>query len=161
VAYLDATTRLGPGGGPRTAYAGFTARDPSGFIPAPPRRGGRTKRRRRYIVEVDGKHIPVNSIAEAESVLQQVRAIAEESAERDVTTTVTPKPPRVSVKTAAGNVTTSVVIQREVKRTQKVINRAYIMAAKGRARDMEISQLMTRKLREEDEEDSLILLLLM
>ena len=27
MAYLDATTRLGPGGGPRTKYVGFTARD--------------------------------------------------------------------------------------------------------------------------------------
>ena len=29
MAYLDATTRLGPGGGPRRAYTGFTAREPS------------------------------------------------------------------------------------------------------------------------------------
>ena len=124
---------------------------------------GRIKRKIRYVVEVDGKFIEVTSIVAAESILRQVRDIAEESAERDVVTAVAPKPPRITVKTIAGKVTTSVALQREVKRTQKVVNHAYIRRAKQIAQDIEISRLMITKIDQEerDDEESIIALLLM
>jgi len=122
--------------------------------------GGRTRRRRRYSVEIDGEFIAVNTIDEAVSLLTQVRELAEESAVRDVTTPVTPKPPRVKIKTGSGNPTTSKVLQREVRKTQKAVNRAYIEAAKRIAQAQEISELMIKKLREEEDEEAIIALLM-
>ena len=118
------------------------------------------RKRKRYVVEVDGQLFQAESISHVESIFQQVRALAEESAERDVTTPVTPKPPRITVKTRAGKASTSQVIQQEVKRTQTVINRAYIRAAKAIAQNREISELLIRKFEQEDEEEALILLLM-
>ncbi len=123
--------------------------------------GGR--RKRRYIVEVDGQFFEVASIDAAEAILIQVRNLADESAIRDVKTEIAPKPPRVSVKTIAGKVTTSVTLQREVKRTQKVINQAYVRRAKSIAQDIEISKLMIARIKLDDEgdESAIIALLLM
>jgi hypothetical protein len=138
----------------------------SAVVPTPtPSAGGRSKkRRRRYVVEVDKQYFEVNSIAEAESVLAQVRELAEESAERDVVTEATPKPPRVTVKTATGKTTTSKVLAREVKRTQKVVNKAYSRAAqlfKQRLDiDKEIGQLLRAKIHREDEDATIIALLM-
>ena len=122
--------------------------------------GGRVKKKRRYVVEVDGQYFDVNNIAEGEAILAQIRELAEESAERDVVTDVTPKPPKVKIRTAAGRPTTSQVLTRAVTRTQKAINRAYIEAARRRKIDRDISELLQRKIREEDEEEALIALLL-
>jgi hypothetical protein len=116
-------------------------------------KGGGGVRKLLYIVEVDGEKISVESIAAAESILLQARQIAKQSAAQDVLTPTTPKPPRVSVKTAAGNVTTSKVLQREVKRTQAVINQAYIRRAKEIEQDIEISQLMLKKIQQEERDD--------
>lgn len=129
-------------------------------VETPSRRGGRTKKQKRYIVDVDGKLFEVATIAEAESVLQQVRDLAQVSADTEVTTPVTPKPPRVSIKTISGNKTTSQTLQREVKKTQRVINRAYTNAARAVARDTEISELLIKKINDEDEEDAILALLL-
>jgi hypothetical protein len=120
-------------------------------------------RRPIYIIEVDGEKIPVTSIAEAESILLQVRDLAQESATKDVTTATTPKPPKVTVKTVSGNVTTSITLQREVERTQKVVNQAYIRRAKQIEQDIEISNLMLIKIEQEerDDESAIIALLLM
>ena len=132
-------------------------------VPTPtPAATGRGKKRRRYVVEVDKKYFEVNSIAEAQAVLAQVREIADEAAEREVVTEVTPKPPRVTVKTATGKPTTSKVLTQEVKRTQKVVNTAYSRAARlfkqRRSVDMEIGELLRAKIREED--DTIIMLLM-
>ncbi len=129
----------------------------------PDKARGAGVRKIRYVVEVDGELIQVTSISEAESILRQVRALAKESAERDVITPTTPKPPRIKVKTASGNVTTSSTLQREVKRTQKVVNLAYVRRAKEVAQDLEISQLMLKKIEDEelDDESAIIALLLM
>ena len=121
---------------------------------------GRVKRRR-YSVEIDGEFFVFNSIAEVERFLIQVRETADDQADELVTTPVTPKPPRIRVKTGAGKPTTSVVIQREVKRTQKRVNKAFREAAKRRAVDVEISQLLQQKIEQEDEEDIIISLLLL
>lgn len=131
------------------------------YVPLPSAKGGRKRRSsRRYSVEVDGEFFFFDSISEVESFLFTVREEAEEAADQLVTTPVTPKPPRISVKTGAGNPTTSKVIQREVRKTQRVVTRAYTQAAERRAVDMEISRLMHKKLQDEQDEDDLIVLLL-
>lgn len=121
---------------------------------------GRSRRRRRYSVEVDNEFFVFDSISEVESFLYTVREEAKEAADQLVTTPVTPKPPRIKVKTGSGKPTTSKTLQQTVKRTQKAVNRAYIEAAKRRQVDQEISRLMLRKIEREDEEDTLIALLL-
>ncbi len=144
-------------------FAGSGADAPA--VVETPKRGGLTKKQkrlRRYAVEVDNEFFFFNTISEVESFLATVRETAEESAERDVTEPVTPKPPRVSVKLVSGRPTTSKTIRREVQRTQSVVNKAYIRAAKRIAQirevDKEISRILQDKLR--DEEDQIIALLL-
>lgn len=119
----------------------------------------RKKAKRRYVVEVDGEFIQVASPQEAQYVLEQVRELAKKSAERDVTTEVVPKPPRVSIKTSSGKQTTSKAIQAEVKKTQKAINREYVRAAKAIAQQKEISDLLIKKFEREEEEELIALLL--
>jgi len=121
---------------------------------------GGGKKRKRYVVEVDGQLIQVASVQEAESVLQQVRDLAEQSALKDVQTEVVPKPPRVSVKTISGKASTSKTIQAEVKKTQRVINTAYIKQADANAQNREISELLIKKIEFEDEEETKLILLM-
>lgn len=123
--------------------------------------GGRSGKRKRYVVEVEGEFFEVASVQAAQEVLQQLRDIAEESAKKDVTSAVTPKPPRVSIKTGKGKATQSAPLKKAVKQTQKKINRAYVQAARAKQRDTEIAQLITRKLRDEQEEEEAKLLLLL
>jgi len=54
-------------------------------------------------------------------------------------------------------------LQREVVRTQKVVNQAYIRRANGIQQDIEISKLMLVKIeqQERDDESAIIALLLM
>lgn len=154
-------TRLGLYGGPRGLYGDFSGKEP-GEVAVPTRKGGRS-RKPLYIVEVDGQKIPVTSIAEAESILLKVRDLAQESAAKDVITPTTPKPPKITVRTGSGKVTTSATLQREVTRTQRVVNQAYIRRAKQIEQDIEISQLMLVKIEQEerDDESAIIALLLM
>lgn len=135
----------------------------NGVYAAEPSTGGRSsprkKAKRRYVVEVDGELIQVASPQEAQHVLEQVRELARQSAERDVNTEVVPKPPRVSIKTSSGKPTTSKAIQAEVKKTQKVINREYVRAANAIAQQREISDLLIKKFKQEEEEELIALLL--
>lgn len=125
---------------------------------------GRGKRKRRYLVEIDKQYFEVNSIAEAQSILTQVREVATTAAENDVSSEITPKPPRVTVRTASGNKTTSQVLNRDISRTQKTINTAYRKAAdlftQRRKMDEEIGQLLRAKIHREDEDATIIALLM-
>ena len=156
---MAAVSRLGLYGGSRSPYGRFAGKV-EGEVPVVSTTATGRSKRKRYVVEVDGQLIQVASVQEAERVLQQVRSLAQESADRDVTTEIVPKPPRVSVKTIAGNKSTSKTIQTEVKKTQKAINRAYIKAAESIAQNREISELLIKKFKHEDEEDAIIALLL-
>ena len=134
-------------------------------VPAavPPTTGGRSKksqRPRRYIVEIDNKFIEVSNITEAQAVLQQARDLADEAARADVSTPVTPKPPRVTVKTIKGNQTTSKVLKQDIKRTQNAILKAYRKAADAIARDQEIAKRIQQQIAEDDENDAITALLL-
>ena len=160
---MAAVTRLGLYGGPRGLYGDFSTKEPG--TPVVPDRagGGRSRRRARYVVEVDGQFIQVADIHAAEASLQQVRDLANISAAKDVTTEIAPKPPRIAVKTLSGNVTTSIVLQREVKKTQRIVNQAYIKRANEIAQDIEISTLILAKIKKQDADDesAIIALLLM
>ncbi len=161
---MAAVTRLGLYGGPRGLYGDFSTKEPgTPVIPEVVRAGGRRKKRARYVVEVDGQFIEVSNVVEAEAVLQQVRDIAEDSAQRDVKSAVVPKPPKIAVRTISGAKTTSVTLQREVKRTQTVVNQAYIRRANDIKQDIEISKLMILAIEKEeaDDESAIIALLLM
>ena len=112
-----------------------------------------SKARRLYIVEVDGNFIPVNSIAEAQSVLQQIRDLAEQSAQQDVKTEAPPAIPKIRVRTAKGKVTTSAPLQKAIQKTQSAVTKAYNRRAKQIAQDHEISVLLIRKIAQEEAED--------
>ena len=59
--------------------------DESTYVaPTPQTGGGRSRKRRRYTVEVDGQEIAVESAQEAEAILKQVREQAEEAAEKQL-----------------------------------------------------------------------------
>lgn len=146
-------TRLGLYGGSRGLYGSFAGKTPGIVVVAS--KGGRSKKR--YVVEVDGQLIQAASISDVEAVLAHVRQIADESAERDVKTPTTPKPPKVKVRTGTRK-STSATIQREVKRTQKVVNQAYTKRAREISQDREISNLMLKKIAQ-DENDTILLLM--
>lgn len=152
---------------PATALAGtgdliagqFTVTDDIGG-----KKGGRVRKKSkiRYVVEVDGEFFDVPNIAAAESILLKVRESAQEAALRDVQTEVVPKPPRIKIKTLRGAPTTSKVLQKAVRQTQQAVTRAYARQAEkikqSRARDMEIATLLQRKVKQEDEDELLLLL---
>lgn len=150
---------------PGTALTGASqiVATPTIGISAVKRGGGRIRAPKRYVVEVDKQIFFVNTISEAEALLARVRELADESAERDVTEPVTPKPPRIKVRTGTGKKTTSQALQREVKKTQTVVRQAYNRRAQSIAQDIEISRLLLEKLEKEarDDEQAIISLLLM
>jgi len=154
---MAAVTRLGLYGGSRGLYGSFAGKVAG--VPVVPTKGGRRKRRR-YIVEVDGQFFEVSNIAEAQSVLSQIREIAEVSAEKDVRPGVTVKPPRVSIKTVLGKPVTSKVLKASVQDTQKAIIRIYRKAQESLQRDLEIGRLFKKQLDQEDDDDAIALLLL-
>lgn len=125
--------------------------------------GGRSKARRRYIVEVDGNFIPVASIADAETVLQQIRDLAEQSAQQDVKTEKRPAIPKIRVKTATGKATTSAPLQKAIEKTQSVVTKEYTKRARQIAQDNEISVLLLKKIAQEehDDDETAAMLLLM
>ena len=123
-----------------------------------PKKGGRRKKRRRYIVEVDGQFFEVASVAEAQSVLAQLRELAVEVARPSVEKGI--QIPRVTVKTVLGNEIKSVPLKKAVTDTNKVIRNIYARAKEQLRRDQEISRLFHKKLHEEEEDDIIALLLL-
>ncbi len=150
---------------PATAVTGGSAitASPTLGVTADAKKGGRVKRQKRYAVEVDGEYFVFNTILEVEGFLAQVRESAQEAADHDVQTPVTPKPPRVSVTLSSGKPTTSKAIKTAVRQTQQTVSQAYARAAerirKQQAIDAEISNLMHAKL-EQEEEDNILMLLL-
>lgn len=127
-------------------------------------RGGRSTKkstRKRYVVEVEGQFFEVASVQEAQQVLQQIRDLAQESAEKDTKSEAIPKPPRVSIKTASGNQSTSKALTKAVKQVQKEINRTYVKVAETKRRDAEISRLLAEKLEDERKEEEALIALLM
>ena len=155
---MAAVTRLGLYGGPRGLYGDFSTKE-EGTPVVEEAQTGRRKRVKRYVVEVDGELFDVENISQAQSILQRVRDLAEESAAQDVHTEIAPKPPRIKVLTVTGKVTTSQVLKREVTRTQQVVRKAYNEAARRFSVNREISKLILKSIEREDEEAAIMLLL--
>lgn len=125
--------------------------------------GGISRRRRRYLVEIDGKWFDAGNISEVQSLLGEAKEIAEQAAQRDVVNApqkVRIKPPKIRVVTGSGSQTSSVTIQRDVASTQRAINKIYLDAQKEVEQIREISRLMHKKIEAEEEEEIISLLLM-
>jgi hypothetical protein len=99
-------------------------------------RGGRSRRKFRYVVNVDGEEFAVENLAEAQELLLQVQELAKDPV--IVTKTI----PRVRVLTASGKPTTAKKLAKAVKETQSVIERAF----KRKSVDAEIGELLEKKI---------------
>lgn len=126
-----------------------------------PKTGGRSRKRQiRYVVEVDGQFLEVANVAEVEAVLANARELAEVAAPRDVKPAVRIKPPRIAVRTASGEPSTSQTIRRAVQNTQAAVNAIYRRAQVELEQNREISRLIHERIAQEDEEDAILALLL-
>jgi hypothetical protein len=116
-------------------------------------------RKRRLYVEIDGQQFPVESVAEATELLQRARALAEKQAdERAVVATKKLKRKRVvpKVRIAAPVITVSPEIAVDVSPLIVDIERLYRQAAET----AELRLLLARQMREEDEDEAELLLLI-
>jgi hypothetical protein len=116
-------------------------------------------RKRRLYVEIDGQQFPVESVAEATELLQRARALAEKQAdERAVVATKKLKRKRVvpKVRIAAPVITVSPEIAVDVSPLIADIERLYRQAAET----AELRLLLARQMREEDEDEAELLLLI-
>lgn len=119
---------------------------------------GRSKKRkpRRLIVEIDNQFFEVSTPQEAEELLNQAAEIVEK----------TPDVPRpvIRIKTGSGKPSQSKVVQKAVSRTQSRISRAIEKAQidrdKREAIDREIAILLALKLKQEQDDEEALLLLL-
>lgn len=149
-----------------TATVGFT----TDSVPTPAAsdstggRSSKSSKAKRYIVEVDGEFFPVADQAEAAELLEKLRELAEESAQRDVPESRPVPSIKVSVRaseTEPPQPIKSTAITQAVERTQTAIDEAYaktsVLIAQNRLRD-EIRAEIEQAIR--DEYEALIALLL-
>lgn len=120
---------------------------------------GRFKQRRLYVVNIDGRDFVVNNLAQAQSLLKEIRDLAEEQVEKDVPIQV----PKITVKTKAGKPTRASGILSEVRKTTEAVKRSIKRQRNIRQErlsvDRQIGRLMTEKIKQEEE--AIITLLLM
>ena len=136
----------------------LTAYNPELEVPSLIRsKGGRVKKRKRYIVEVDNKFFDVHSPQEAQRLLEQVADLAEENR-------VTKKP-KLNITTAKGNKVKSKPVLKALEKTRQRINKVIRRKAVPMTRstlDDEIANLMELAIEKEiQEDDEAILALLM
>jgi len=125
---------------------------PSDFRKGRIRKG---KKPKRYVVEIDNQLFEVESAQAAKDLLLQVRELAQEQAK-----TQPVSQPKISVRTIGGAPTKSKVIQTAVRDTKKAIRLINQRANERIRQDQEISRLLNLKLRDEDEEEAILALLL-
>lgn len=122
-------------------------------------KGGRTRKRKRYLVEVDGQFFDADNIAAVQGLLKEAETAAMEAAARDTRNfpeAIRIKPPRIRVKTGSGQNTTSTTLQRDVAQTQQRVNEIY---RKAQVRVDELHQAIKRREQREEEEAIISLLL--
>jgi hypothetical protein len=115
--------------------------------------------RRRYFVEIDGQHFNVDNAQQAVELLQRARAIAEHQAEQKserVTKQLKRKPVVPKVKIAAPDIRVSPAIKAQVAPLIADITRLYDKAALN----AEMRLLMFKAMRDEDDDEEDVLLLL-
>jgi len=115
----------------------------------------------RFYVEIDGQHFTVDSIAEAEELLQQARALAERQAEQLSEKTVKrlrKKKVVPEVKLDPPVVTASPELRFELAPIISDINRLYKQAAINAEIRLRLAQIARQQAEDEEEEDLLLLL---
>lgn len=113
---------------------------------------GRSRGKRRWYVEVDGQDF----VAYSQEEVQQLLSTAVEVAETEEIT----EPSVIRVRTGAGKPTQSKAIQKAVTTAQQTIKQGVDTRKKMAQVDLEIAELLTRKIEQEEEEALLLLLLL-
>jgi len=130
----------------------------------PSRKGGRVKKRRTYTVTIDGEAFTVPTLQDVVNLLDQAKEVVEDKAERIVQPNVRPKPPKIEVRTASGQKTQSQRVQRAIRDTesfaQRVCRQAQARVQRQREVDSEISTLIQRRIRQQDDEEAIIALLM-
>jgi hypothetical protein len=136
----------------------------STFVPpAPPdepevTHAGRKTRRKRYYVEIDGQSFPVESIQQAQALLDRAKALARNHAQR-IASEIIPSVNRAGTKPIALPTPTirspDPELREAIRATHEVINEVYRTVAL----DTELALLLARSIEEQDEEDALLLLL--
>jgi hypothetical protein len=134
----------------------------STFVPPTPEEptvtpAGR-KKKRRYVVEIDGQQFEVESPSHAVSLLDRAREVARSHAEELAAKAVSTsrKVGRKPVPIPSPRISSPDPELREIVReARKAINAVY----KTAALDTELALLMARRLAEEDEEEALLLLM--
>lgn len=115
------------------------------------RKPQRKRKQRRMVVEVDGEMFEVSSIVEAEQLLARATEVAEQQIAK------APLKKRVTLVREIPQIKTDVPILRPVvMEARQRIRKVYEDAA----RDAEIARLLMQRVREEDEEDALLALML-
>jgi hypothetical protein len=117
---------------------------------------GRPRRRRKYFVEIDGQSFPVDSVAEAQALLEQARQIAPQHAEQEAEAAVqqaqvTGEPIRIVIP----KISASKALQPVVREHKAELARIYSEANK-RAN----LELAMRAALEEEEDEAITVLLL-
>ena len=115
-------------------------------------------RRRMYAVTIDGQDFVVANAAQVASLLREVRELAEEKIETDEPI----KAPVITVKTKTGKQTRASGILSEVRKTRQSVAKSIQRQQKRISRDAidrEIGQLLIEKIRKEEDEATLILLM--
>lgn len=124
-------------------------------------RKGRSRKPRRYFVEIDGEFFFAENISGIQAILEQAKELARESAPIDVAKAppnIRIKPPRIRVKTASGARPTSVTVNREVQKTQNIITGIYRQAAQNIENIREEARILEQA-RQKEEEETIISLL--
>lgn len=145
---------VSPGSGALSLYGRGPTIINSGFVPAK-KSGGRTRRKRRYLIEIDGEFFDAETVAQVRALLSQAKEVAKEAAPRQ---NVRIKAPRIKVRLESGAPIKSKAITREVDQANRVIRGIYKRAADQVA---ELREKMERreKRRKKDEEAAILLLL--
>jgi len=126
--------------------------------------GGISKRRRRrFLIEIDGQFFDADSVQAVQAHLEMVRELAEQSAEQDAITHVDKpiriKPPRIRVTTSDRKPVESITIKRDLEKTQRIVNDIYKKTADN-VRDIRLLASKRAERIRRDEEEAIISLLL-
>lgn len=126
--------------------------------PAEPKHAGKP-RRHRYIVEIDDQTFEVNSILEAQALLDRAQMLAEQQAAQQV---------RREVKRARRRGRTEITLDLPEIETDAKVLEPLVLRANERIRaifertahEAELRELMRVRLRQEEEDDAIIALML-
>jgi hypothetical protein len=138
---------------------GFAFQQEAGSVVTGQTPAGKPRKRRRYVVEIDGQEFLVESVQEATELLQRARSIAERQAEEksERATKVLRKKAKVpEVRIAAPEIKVSPELRAELAPIVDDIRRLYRRAAEI----AELRLLLLKEMRQEDDDEDDVLLLL-